>query len=267
MPMNSGIKVLLAITSVSAACAAFAGPTPQSFMPENDLWKQDTVESTTTINEEVFNQIIDLGIEYFQPEAEKFGEQIFVDRNWTDSTVNAYIRRDLQSKAINISMFGGLARRREITTEGLALVLCHELGHAYGGEPFKRPELKIAAEGQADFYGAGTCLGRILEKIPSSIEISTVTGYAAEKCMQVHEGDTNGYEHCIRALGAGMSVSQLLAMLERSEKEIRFETPDPTIAEETMLSYPKTVQCRLDTYHNAILGTERPACWFKSETH
>ena len=60
----------------------------------------------------------------------------------------------------------------------------------------------------------------------------------------------------------GQSVSNLFSALT-VEPASNYETPDQTIATETMLSYPKTVQCRLDTYLQGTLQSKRPACWFK----
>ena len=77
--------------------------------------------------------------------------------------VNANCMRN--NGVVTVNMYGGLARRPEVTPEGFALVLCHELGHAYGGTPYIFQQAQIAAEGQADYYGEQTCLKALLPHV------------------------------------------------------------------------------------------------------
>jgi hypothetical protein len=231
-------------------------------MPENDLWKQDFLEVAPNINQDQFNAVIDTALKVYTPMAQENDETIVVNRRWEDSTVNAYVERNRAQETVTIHMYGGLARRPEVIPESFALVICHELGHAYGGAPYLSAALRLSAEGMADYHGAGECLKKVLPLIPSSFDVSTTSGYSAEKCSQIYPSSASAYSLCVRSLEAGISLGRLLSTLTK-EKEPSYLTPDNLVVSKTELSYPKTVQCRIDTYHNAIFQLDKPACWFK----
>lgn len=225
----------------------------QSWVEDNDLWKEDNVNfAESNVTEEMFNDIISAAEELYAPIASEWKEELVINRNWTDSTVNANAWRDGKG-ATEINMYGGLARRAEVVPAGFALVLCHELGHLYGGKPYIHVGLKMAAEGQSDFYGSSWCLKNVIEKISDSSEVS-VSPYMKQVCR----GDAT----CERQLAGGYSLGKLLAVLSK-EKTPDFETPDMSVVKKTNTSYPRTVQCRLDSYHNGTLGLDRPLCWYK----
>ena len=234
-------------------------PAKHNALPENDLWKQDFLDKSVD-GEEMFNKIIDTAYEIYKPISEAAGDSsLTINNKWEDSTVNANAMRLFGYAVIN--MYGGLARRPEITNEGFALVLCHELGHLYGGTPYLSAWRKMSAEGQADYYGAKTCLKKILKKLNLEDSELIPTEYMERTCYNIFPIQEDS-DLCIQTMIGGQSLGNLLATIK--EEEIpNYETPDPTIVEETLLSYPATIQCRLDTYHNGNLGLNRPACWFK----
>lgn len=223
-----------------------------SFMPDNDLWKQDSLYKRGGLTQEMFNRVITIADNIYQPIATENNEKLIINRKWTDSTVNANCSRNRGKVTVN--MFGGLARRDEVTVEGFALVLCHELGHAYGGYPYIYAFAKMSAEGQADFYGAEACHSAVMTELLDTAEGPT-TDYMFRSC-----GNDN---LCLRGLIGGQSLGKLLSTLS-NESEPDYETPDTTVVSKTELSYPSTVQCRLDTYFNGTMKKARPACWFKN---
>ena len=225
------------------------------FMENNDLATEDS-GFVAGLSQDQFNSIIAAAKAIYDPEAKSRGETLVIKANWTDSTVNANCSRSLGTVTVN--MYGGLARRTEVTPEGFALVLCHELGHAYGGEPYIRPYDQIAAEGQADYYGAQNCLAKVLGHIEYDPSTLNPDEYIQSRCQKMEN-----YDICVRQLEAGMSLAQLLASMKKSDVP-NYESPDSTVVPKTLLSYPATIQCRLDTYHNGALNLPRPACWFKS---
>lgn len=239
-----------------------------NFMPENDLHLYDNNKADSNVTEAQFNQIIDIALESYQTEADEAGEKLKVNRNWDDSTVNANVRRFWGTVTIN--MYGGLARRPEVIGDGFALVLCHELGHAYGGFPYLRKSSKISAEGQSDYYGAQKCLKRVFAALPESRENATlITDHMINLCtdriqdMPASDREQE-FKFCTRGLVAGQSLGNLLAVLMKVEEPL-YETPDLTEVSKTQLSYPATLQCRLDSYKAGTLDIPRPLCWFKPE--
>lgn len=239
-----------------------------NFMPENDLHLYDNAKADSNITKQQFNNIIDIALESYQKEADENNERIKVNRKWDDSTVNANVRRFWGKVTIN--MYGGLARRPEVIADGFALVLCHEIGHAYGGFPYLRTSSHISAEGQADYYGALACLKRVFEVLPESKQNETlITDHMINLCtdqiqnLPASEREEE-FKFCTRGLVAGQSLGNLLAVLMKVDEPL-YETPDLTEVSKTQLSYPATLQCRLDTYKAGTLNMDRPLCWFKPE--
>lgn len=258
---NGVILVILAILSffilvltVSASeTAKFTKIVYEKSMPENDLWKYDCLncKSTTGLDEEMFNKIIDVAYEQYRPLADANNEQLVINKNWTDATVNADCSRNWGT--VEVNMYGGLARREEITAEGFALVLCHELSHAYGGIPYIRVSSKMSAEGQSDYMSTRECAKKVFKELGEDLR-GTPTSFMTKACKK------NAI--CLSSLIGGQSLGNLLATI-KSESIPNFETPDPLVVTKTNLSYPATVQCRLDTYLNGALGKDRPLCWYK----
>ena len=251
---------------IALATLGCSGGTPQvvhTWVQDNNLWMEDSANfASPNVSEEDFNAIIDLAEDLYAPIAEEWEETLAIHRLWEEPTVNASAWRDGMGKTA-IRMYGGLARRAEITPQGFALVLCHELGHLYGGIPYIRKYLKMAAEGQSDYYGAGWCLKSIVEQFSPDAD-AEATAYMEKVCsteLDVYDGDAG---ICELQLAAGQSLGTLLSVI-RGKDVPDFETPDPTVAKKTLVSYPDTIQCRLDTYHNGTLGQDRPLCWYKPE--
>lgn len=254
-----GLFSAVAMVSISTSLAAFAGGASyHKFVEDNDLWKQDSFDKKGGLTQEVFDTIIDTAQELYKPDADAHFEKLTVNHKWDDSTVNADTMRFFGTVTIN--MYGGLARRDEVTPEGFALVLCHELGHAYGGSPYINQILMMSAEGQSDYYGAKACLSRVLPKLHEK-GLASEDDYIQAKCGEVFPDDA-GHGLCVRKMNAAMSLGKLLAAI-KNEPVPQFETPDQTQVDETLTSYPATIQCRLDTYHNGALNYDRPRCWFK----
>lgn len=222
-----------------------------NWVEDNNLWMEDSLAFVSNVDEAMFNAIIDAAEELYAPVARQWNEKLVIKRNWTDSTVNASAWRNGQG-ATEVNMYGGLARRKEVVPIGFALVLCHELSHLYGGAPYIDVGLKMSAEGQSDWAGAGWCARKIVETQVDQSPIDT-TPYIEKVCND---------EVCMRQLAGGNSLGLLLSRLN-GEAAPNFETPDKTIVKKTNVSYPRTTQCRLDSYHNGTLGKERPRCWFK----
>jgi hypothetical protein len=237
--------------------SSLAQANEQSIFPPNDLWRYDNLEIASPVSEEVFREIVKAGKDAYQFEADNRGEELVINPKWTDKTVNANACRGCEEGKAIINMFGGLARRKEISPMSFAIVLCHELGHLYGGTPYISVQYRMAAEGQADYWSTNACFEKISARVPAVRESrETYQPYAEENC-----GDNRV---CKNALEGGQELTNLLGFLTGVPTLPTYETPDTTVVTKTQLSYPKTVQCRLDTYGAGILMKPRPACWYKS---
>jgi hypothetical protein len=195
-----------------------------------------------------------------------------------------------QAKVI---VHGGLLRSKRLTADGLRSVLCHEIGHVFGGTPKRRAPMEwdgpmtddgftyVSSEGQADYYSTAVCFRRLVkgQNHASLIDHSRVTPRLARLCDFAWGKDTEDSWICKRAALGGENLLLLVA-----DFPISFETPDRAITRETLgYTYPSR-QCRLDTIlagalcrrqlplDLALVGKEeaacgetearRPACWF-----
>jgi hypothetical protein len=241
------------------ANSAFASDySKRSFFPESiqTYAEEDVVE---TIQAPVFDKIIDAGFVAYEAETKARNEILRINKLWTDRTVNANVSRNYKYGGIvTINMYGGLARHKLIDASGFAIVLCHELGgHAHGGAPYIVQEVELSAEGQADYKATETCYRRIFDLVPELQEPKeSYEPFIEEKCGE----DLS----CKNGLAGAKGLAMLLADLMGGKEDVKFETPDPYVTMRTMLSYPKTAQCRLDTYFHGMMKMPRPKCWFKN---
>lgn len=261
-----------------SAYAAYA-----SFMPDNDLYKQDRFynghpesKMSESILESEFDAAIQQVSDFYAPliKATHGAELVFVNA-WEDPTVNAYATQN--GTQWEIHMFGGLARRPEITKDGFQLVACHEMGHHLGGFPYVQDW--AANEGQADYFSSLAC-GRALwkgELAKNAASAKTIPAYPKKQC-DIAWRSTADRNLCYRLSQAGKSLADLL-----SGRTAKYETPDKSVVASTNNAHPAG-QCRLDTYlagavcaarwDNEVIPTtesesarytceNRPRCWFK----
>jgi hypothetical protein len=280
-------SVLLALLTAMPAWAAKAHH-GVPILPENNMRISVFSAHLNGMTEATFNQIIDRVEEVYSPIVKQLGGDLYVERNWTDETVNAYA--DRQGTQWSIHMYGGLARHQAVTEDGFMLVVCHELGHHLGGAP------KIAGfdwatnEGGADYFGALKCMRRVLYN-DDNIAImgsAKVDADAKAKCDATYSDDKDR-ALCARVAMAGKSLSDLFDDLSGTTSA--FNTPDKTVVKRTNDDHPET-QCRLDTYFQASLCTKdfnddvsdtdpkrgtcvkadgftvgmRPLCWYKPKS-
>jgi hypothetical protein len=231
--------------------------TAKAGFPENDLWKEDCLwcEGAGTTEQE-FNAEIDKVVNKYRAAVAGHGASLKVNRLWTNSTVNASAEQ--QGKTWILNMYGGLARRPEVTLDGFALVVCHELGHHLGGFPLYGSGEWAASEGQSDMFATQAC-GRLVWKSEASVNATfrdTVGQIEKSKCDQTWKSQGNR-DLCYRQAAAGQSLANLLASLNGAQTP-SFSTPDRQVVSRTQVSHPRA-QCRLDTYlAGAVCGKTFP---------
>ncbi len=243
--------MLARITNAALAGLVLTASLAQAdFMPPNDLWKEDGLERAGGITEAEFNEAIDAAEAYFKPVIAAFGGTLKVNRLWTDSTVNASAIQTGSSWQVN--MYGGLARRPEVSRDGFALVLCHEIGHHLGGYPYS--SAWAANEGSADYFATLAC-GRQLW----SDELETNASYrdaieAIPTALCNKAWSTTAEQNlCYRMTAAGKSLADLLSALGGTTSS--YSTPDKSVVSTTVNSHPAG-QCRLDTYTAGAICTK-----------
>lgn len=257
----------------------------EGFLPKNDLYIPVTTFLANGMTEAKFNAIISKAENFYSQVVSSKGGKLVINRRWSDGTVNASAER--QGNNWIVTMYGGLARHDDITEDGLALIVCHELGHHLGGAPKYQGDW-AANEGQSDYFATLKCLRNVFAA-DNNVEIvkgMQVDQTAVAKC-ESQFSDENSRALCTRNSMGGLSSANLSASLGGTARP-DFATPDPSVVSKTQDAHPKA-QCRLDTYFGGSLcevaastdvgetdptvgscSTEkgqtigvRPQCWYK----
>ncbi len=170
----------------------------------------------------------------FQYLAKKEGEKLIIYGGWQDSRADmAFARRWDDAEVL---IYRGMAHRVEVDADALILIICHELGHLYGGAPYKDIDNRRSPEGQADYFATHQCLKKALEKwSPKDI--------------------------AARLNKAVLNIGLFLANNRGIEAPTQ-QTPDLGEVVQTNMKHPSP-QCRLDTYYAGLRNEPRPACWYK----
>lgn len=241
---------LVSLTSIGSAHELCEG-----FVPENDL--NISVEMQTLLGggttEREFHSVLDRLEKIYAPAVSRIGGRLEIVRRWSDGTVNAFATRI--GSTYRITMYGGLARHKEMNADGFALVACHELGHHFGGAPkLSSPNSWwVSNEGQSDYFAGLRCL-RILWPARENARFvanNRIDEFLARTCKRVW---TRADEQnlCMRIGSAGKTTSFMFRLLNGEKTKARFDTPDPNRVSSTYDSHP-AAQCRLDTYFQAGL--------------
>lgn len=147
----------------------------------------------------------------------------------------------------------------KITPNGFALLLCHELGHLFGGHPKKIYNGQVswaASEGQADYFAASNCLKMLYQyKIKPPLKEEVQRGLP-NLIVDTIKRNAEAYFQGIAA------IYDLYPGMQKFSRRPSLQEKDPTVVEETNLNYP-SFQCRLDTYRAGADNAPRPQCWFK----
>lgn len=282
------MKILLIALLVTFNAFACSEDGSGGFFPENDWSIPESFQGG--LSEDQFNKVIDQYFALYAPRISELGGELKVSRGWKNSKVNASAQRFGSTYQVN--MYGGLARHPEITEDGFALVLCHEIGHHIGGAPkiggLRGMIMKWASnEGQSDYFASLKCLREGMKGQDNQAHIAKLSIPAVVKtqCDNVYPNSDDS-ALCQRISMAGSSVSNLFAAMRKKEMA-KFETPSKEVARKTDDNHPH-YQCRLDTYfqgalcdrpldealsqEDAVVGTcdiangdkigLRPVCWY-----
>lgn len=150
----------------------------------------------------------------------------------------------------NIFFFGGLARMSAMTSEGAALIICHELGHGIAGSPLKNNSTS-SVEGQADYFSTRFCLPKVLNFIST---LAPVPADPLNICKS---------EICKRIfIGIQTEISVILTNVPNQTADFEHKAVEITDSINTSPEYYPTAQCRLDTFITGALEVERPRCWW-----
>ncbi|MEK2690586.1 hypothetical protein [Bdellovibrio sp. GT3] len=281
---------ILTMTGISAS--GLSTHTPHSghlcagLVPENNLQIPANMFAAGGITKNQFNQVIERVKSIYEPEIRSMGGSLTINGYWDDSTVNANAVKFGNDRVINI--YGGLARFYSVDVEGLALAVCHELGHHLGGGPkYSEPNDWGGLEGTADYFATLKCLRRYFasEDNERALAGKKIDPTAKAACEAQYPNAREKFI-CLRASLASEQLAEMYQMITQSGAKPKFNTPETYQVTELYEEYP-TPQCRMDTYLQGMLCREneytrmsdtdfkqgscyaprdkvgaRPGCWF-----
>ena len=223
----------------------------EGIFPKNDLKIPDSPLFAT--NKIEFDEVMDRVERVYGPIISKEGARLNVIRSWTNDQVNARAFRS--GRTWNIEMFGGLARHTETTSDSLALVACHEIGHHIGGAP-KRSSFFgnwASNEGQSDYFGSLKCMRKLFtdEENLEYVRTHSIDPEVENRCRQ-NFSTREERAICMRSSMAGLALGLLAQDLKKETTRPEFTTPDQNKVSRTDHRHPAT-QCRVDTYFAGAL--------------
>lgn len=231
-----------------------------STLPLNHLHLEDNPKVIYRISPTDFKRIVNEIVGTFSPFARMHGAELKANLLWNNGDVNAVAYRD--GNLWSIDMYGGLARRKEVTPDAFALVVCHELGHHFGGYPFKRSNLDgnawAASEGQADYFSTQVCARMVWkrDREENAAHRLTVDRVAKEACDRAWKYQMDR-DLCYRTADAGQSLATLMNVLEGARRPVRYAMPRRLQVPSTQVNHP-AAQCRLETYLNGAICKRMP---------
>jgi hypothetical protein len=244
----AGVFAVMAVISQSAVFPEASATT----MPMNHLNVLDNPRVIYNISPMMFRQIIDQVAGTFSPVVRAHGGQLQVNYLWNNSTVNASADRNGNIWILN--MYGGLARRKEITPDGFSMVVCHELGHHLGGYPFTMDGYWAADEGEADYFAAHVCAPAIWAR---DVQGNAVHRYTVDPVAKQYCDRSTPYQPqrdiCYRTADAAQSLANVLNLLDEGHHVVGYRYANNMArVPETNHGHPAP-QCRLETYLNGAL--------------
>lgn len=260
------------------------------YPPNNLFFGVD--QNLSGLTEKDFNEIANKILENYEVVFTEQGKKLEIKNIWKNRGVNARTR--LKNGIAEIQVFGGLIRSNHMTIDGLATVICHEVGHHLAGAPREQNGSGFSNEAQSDYFASLKCFRRLFinEDNISKIKDFEVSESVRKKCENSFN-NLNEVSLCIRSALAGFSfVKTGQGDVVLPGEEISFEQYDPNIVSSTSDEYPES-QCRLDTILNGAIcqvdfnepldnanpfkGTchrkssftvgARPLCWFSPKDY
>ncbi|MBL7557556.1 MAG: M48 family metalloprotease [Bdellovibrionaceae bacterium] len=209
-----------------------------------------------------FTQIVKSIEAIYKPIAKKLGGNLDVKAQWGNNTPNAFAKKMFGSWTVVIT--GGLARHPKMSKDGIALVVCHEIGHHLAGFPFAQTGIAailgmdwVANEGESDYYATQVCARKIWANQTKQNEVfrSYASAQVKAECDKVWTKETD-QNLCYRTVTASESLAEVLASLSKRGSP-QLHTPSLSVVTSTYSGHPEA-QCRLDTY---LQGAICPMGW------
>ena len=230
----------------------------------------------------------------YSPVVKSAGGEFHLLVYWDRNTVGGSAHRDDWKKYV-VGVDRGLLLAPRLTSDSLKMLICHEMGHLFGGQPLRPAPVGwegpldesglslLSAEGQADYYASSVCFRRLVggEDHRESLKGRQIPQRLLQQCGAAWGDQTPASFLCLRTAVAGLDFLNLV-----KEFPISLSDRDETVVEKTLIGEYPSRQCRLDTLKAGALCRAkapldfvrkdksaegcargpgaRPACWHKA---
>ncbi len=189
-----------------------------------------------------------------------------------------------------VTVMESLLTMEEQTKSSLGIILCHEIGHFLGGEPYvvgiqltpavrSRAPKKMSCEGQADYFATSECIKTLNRKLPDLFADNKglLNPMMAGECNQNYENKED-INLCLETLVASYQTvlvyQKMLQQMNVPQSFFGKIDNDPTDRVLNSVGEYPSLDCRYETFLNGTMCSElsgnechdrkwsRPACWF-----
>lgn len=203
---------------------------------------------------------------------------------------NAYAAKNSDG-TWEVTVISTLLSLTEQTKASLGIILCHEVGHFLGGEPYvvgiqmtpavrSRAPKKMSCEGQADYFATSECMKALVLKLPDLFSDNDgllnpmVNQYCDESYLEKNESHLCS-ETLIASYQATLIYKKIMELINVPASffgRMENESTDRTL--NIVGEYP-SLDCRYETFIKGALCSSpdgsgcndlkwtRPACWFQ----
>ena len=199
------------------------------------------------VNEQSFLSVVSKIEGLYSPYFELAGHHLKFTLRWESEEKSCFTTYQ-NPPTFLITLNGGAFRNKIMNNDGLAFVVCHEIGHAIGGHPkYMSDVFWGSAESQADYFATNVCLKKVFKDDNNA---AAVEGLKVPKDVKKLCKDN---ALCVRSIMA----ATVFAEYTRQAKISQYPKPvDPLKRDSTVVtvlnrSYAAP-QCRLDT---AVAGS------------
>ncbi len=224
----------------------FCSSTFASLLPENNF-NIPVGEKSRGVGKAFYDFVIDRLDEMYRPVMDELGVDFEVERLWEDGQVNAAVMKT--PSVYKLRVYGGLARFSPMEKDPFVLVLCHEIGHLFGGAPTWKPHNFVSSEGQADYYSTLKCFRKFVADDDNDgiIGDRPIHPLALDRCGQSFGDNSKDYSICLRSSLAIEDLANVLVSLREGEPLPKLDTPDPYVRRVILFNGYPNIQCRIDT--------------------
>lgn len=250
-------------------------------------------QSPAAVTTNELNDLKEQIISMYGSKVEGHGVTLEINYFLISSNAGAYSKKNEAEHKWEINIYGGMIQHPLMNQASLGLIMCHEVGHFFGGKPYVQgrkisPILtgtapkQMSAEGQADFFATAECGKNLFNNLNLQSDNILIPHELISSCIK------SGIfkKICVALVEAAKNVSGIYVDLSSKIDHVQYDPTsyteaDKTEAVQTLLrvgEYP-SLQCRLDTMLaglncrlNSLGSCEdlelnsiielRPACWY-----